>query len=70
MAKEYLGGLHIAVSNKGIVSILNRIGSPIISYSTDNGCVSRISMDHVAIYNGIYMNDSLLSVKNWHDNQN
>lgn len=69
-AKEYLGGLHIAVSNKGIVSILNRIGSAIISYTTDNEFVSRIRMDSVAMYNGIYLNDSLLLVKNWHDNPN
>ena len=61
--EDYLGTLHMAVNNKGMVAIPDRMRSEIITYTKEGKFVSRIRLDSVSIYKNIFLNDSLLLVK-------
>ena len=65
--EEYLGGMHIAVSNQGVVSVLDRMNAAVINYTSENNFYSRIKLDSSSMYDGIFLTDSLLLVKNWYD---
>ena len=64
---DYLGGLHIAVNGKGMLSLPDRIRSEIINYTQEGEFVSRIRMDTISMIKDIFLNDSLLLVQNFYD---
>ena len=64
---DYLGGLHIAVNGKGMLSLPDRIRSEIINYTQEGEFVSRIRMDTISMIKDILLNDSLLLVQNFYD---
>ena len=64
---DYLGGLHIAVNGKGMLSLPDRIRSEIINYTQEGEFVSRIRMDTISMIKDIFLNDSLLLVLNFYD---
>ena len=65
--EDYLGGLHIAVNNHGMLSMPDRIRSEIINYTQEGEFVSRIRMDTISMIKDIFLNDSLLLVQNFYD---
>jgi len=65
--EDYLGGLHIAVNNHGMLSMPDRIRSEIINYTKEGKFVSRIRMDTISMIKDIFLNDSLLLVQNFYD---
>ena len=65
--EDYLGGLHIAVNRKGMLSLPDRIRSEIINYTQEGEFVSRIRMDTISMIKDIFLNDSLLLVQNFYD---
>ncbi len=65
--KDYLGGLHIAVNSKGMLSLPDRRRSEIINYTKDGEFVSRIKLDTISMIKDIFMNDSLLLVESFYD---
>ena len=65
---DYLGGLHIAVNGKGMLSLPDRIRSEIINYTQEGEFVSRIRMDTISMIKDIFLNDSLLLVQNFYKN--
>lgn len=65
--EDYLGGLHIAVNNHGMLSMPDRIRSEIINYTKEGKFVSRIRMDTISMVKDIFLNDSLLLVQNFYD---
>ena len=65
--EDYLGGLHIAVNSKGMLSLPDRRRSEIINYTKDGEFVSRIKLDTISMIKDIFMNDSLLLVESFYD---
>ena len=65
--EDYLGGLHIAVNNNGMISFPDRMRSEIINYSKEGEFVSRIKLDTISMIKDIFMNDSLLLVESFYD---
>ena len=65
--EDYLGGLHIAVNRKGMLSLPDRRRSEIINYTKDGEFVSRIKLDTISMIKDIFMNDSLLLVESFYD---
>ena len=56
---DYLGGLHIAVNGKGMLSLPDRIRSEIINYTQEGEFVSRIRMDTISMIKDIFLNISV-----------
>ena len=65
--EDYLGGLHIAVNSKGMLSLPDRRRSEIINYTREGEFVSRLKMDTISMIKDIFLNDSLLLVQNFYD---
>ena len=65
--EDYLGGLHIAVNSKGMLSLPDRMRSEIINYTQEGEFVSRIKMDTVSMSKNIFLNDSLLLLESFYD---
>ena len=65
--EDYLGGLHIAVNSKGMLSLPDRMRSEIINYTKVGEFVSRIKLDTISMIKDIFMNDSLLLVESFYD---